>query len=102
MRSVATRAAIATIIRTRQSWQMARLTKIVKKAGLVLAGIGLVALIGNFILWAVLRGEFAVTGESTRWIWYAWEFPYYHVIGLGTFVAALGATLALLGDRHVN
>jgi hypothetical protein len=74
--------------------------KKVTKAGLVLAGIGLVALFGNFILWAVLRGGFAVTGEATRWIWYAWEFPYYHVMGIGTFVAALGATLALLGDRH--
>jgi hypothetical protein len=74
--------------------------KALRIVGLVLVGFALGTLGFDLVVWAWFRMEWAVTGDFTRWAWYYYSFPYYHVMGIGTFVAALGATLALLGDRH--
>jgi hypothetical protein len=74
--------------------------KVLRAAGLVTVAIAALVLFGNAALWAGYRLEWAITGDYTHYAWYYYEWPYYHIIGVGVLVAIIGASIALLGDRH--
>jgi hypothetical protein len=74
--------------------------KAIKISGVTLTILGIGLLVFNLGLWFVTRAQWWWGSKLGPTSWYFYEFPYYHVLGLGTFVVALGATLALLGDRH--